>query len=333
MLFLPYKFFIMKKILGLLIVSVLFAGCDDGNVVVESIDLKDAKLIKCAQNNILFKINSNQSMLLEIKETTILPFKNETGIRTVAIDNSINKLLFRTYNGDVKETNICGTTLDAFPSTKEEWIALYGNVEVNTTVIKTEPNTNNATRIKTYNHAILLKNIGWQKPDGTTQQQAEMAFGVYQTNPDYDLAFGFDSDTNTDVIKSSCDKSIFNFSGRESLRLKLDDATYNSLFTNVPSTKNALLNNSNTLTYSLFNNLINNAYFCTSPLPSTPILLEEWKAENGISDLLGTISVVTSTQTSTQFKHTITLKGVTFKKGNVSFYYGETIEMGSFITP
>jgi hypothetical protein len=43
MLFLPYKFFIMKKILGLLIVSVLFAGCDDGNVIIdETINLDNA---------------------------------------------------------------------------------------------------------------------------------------------------------------------------------------------------------------------------------------------------------------------------------------------------
>jgi hypothetical protein len=238
MLFLHYKFFIMKKILGLLLVLLFFAGCDDGDLVAESIDFGTSTVKVCANNNLLYKINNNQSIIFEYEESsTVAPFKNEIGTKPLlTIDNVKNKLFFRTYNGNPLDTSICGTILDANPSITKEWIAEYGTVEIKTTAILSTPNTTtNATRISKYNHAIVFKNVGWKKSDGGSQQEAEIVYGVVQTNPDYALPFGFDSDTNSDVIKSSCDTSIFNFSGSEALRLKLTQATYDALFTTVAS--------------------------------------------------------------------------------------------------
>ncbi len=321
-----------------MLVTILFASCDDGDIVADAINFGTATVKVCPNNNLLYKISDNQSMIFEFDQSsTVLPFKNEVGVKPLlTIDNLKNKLIYRTYNGNPLDTSICGTILDPNPTISQQWVAEYGSAEITTSTVLSILNaSNNSTRITKYNHAVVFKNIGWKKSDGTIQQEAEITYGVIQTNPDYTLAFGFDSDPNTDVIKSTCGTSIFNFSGREALHLKLDPATYNQLFTNVASSnsKTALISNTNTLTYSLFNDIINNAYFCATPLPSYPILLEEWKAENGVSDIKGTISVNTSTQTSTQFKHSITLKGVTFKKGNVTFYYGDTIDMGSFVTP
>lgn len=326
----------MKKTMVLLIGLLLLVSCDDGNVVLQTISFGDATIAKCDNTNLLYKISENQSMIFEFEEsTTIAPFKNDVNTKQpLAIDNLKNKLIYRTYNGNPVKTSICGTILDANPQITQEWIAEYGTVEIKTSAILSAPNTNNATKISKFNHAIVFRNVGWKKPDGSTQQETEIPFGTVQTNPDYNLPFGFDSDANTDVIKSSCDTSIFNFSGSESLRLKLKPATFDVLFATIAgaNAKTALLDNDNTLTYSLYNNIINNAFYCVIPQPTAPVLLQEWKAENGISDIKGTISVITTTQTATQFKHTITLKGVTFKRNNVTFYYGDIIEMGSFVT-
>lgn len=37
----------MKKIIGLLLISVLFNACDDGDIQVETLDISDAVTTKC----------------------------------------------------------------------------------------------------------------------------------------------------------------------------------------------------------------------------------------------------------------------------------------------
>jgi hypothetical protein len=337
MLFLRYKFFIMKKILGLLFVMMAFSGCDDGDVVQESISLDGIVPVKCNLNNILYKIKDNQSLALEIVDVANA-FKNKKETKAIInIDNTTNKLIFRTYNGEVKATNICATTFDAFPSVKEEWIATAGKIVITTIAIVSQPNaTTNATKISNYNHSILLRDIIWQKPDGSTQvDNFDRPYGVYQTAPTYNLPFGFQDSPL--VFKSTCpdDITIVAKSGSESMRLKLDDTTYNFLFTtattlpNAPKTKPLTANS--TLVYNLFNGIISVADFCT-PLPATrPATLEEWTANISSGTSNGIIEVETTSETSASVRHTIFLRGVIFGNGNVDFYYGDRIKFGYFI--
>lgn len=343
MLFLRYKFLIMKKIFGLLLVALLFASCDDGNLsVTDSIRYDAPSLVKCNLNNILYKLNGDQALILEITNAVDFAkiFKNEEKTKDILnIDLSTNKFLFRSYNSAVKATNICGTTLDAFPSVKEEWVAQSGKIEVKTTAVKSTPNTTtNGTRITGYNHAIVLKDIEWLKPDGSKQlENLERPLGVFQTAPTYPLALGFQDSPL--VFKSTClnDNTIVAKSGSESMRLKLDDASYAALFNNTttlpdaPKTKP--LTTANTVIYNLFNNIISVSDFCL-PLPTTrPVQLEEWKADILTGTTTATIEVETATETSSTVKHTIYLRSITFSNGNVSFYYGDRIKFGYFISP
>jgi hypothetical protein len=338
MLFLPYKFFTMKKILGLFFVSLLFTGCDDGNVIIdETINLDNAEIVKCNLNNILFKIKENQAMILEISDINAA-FKNKEETKAlIPIDQTSNKLIFRTYNGEVKATNICATTFDIYPAPKEEWIAQSGVIEIKTIAIKSDPNTTtNATRITLYRHLIVLKNISWLKPDGKIQlENFDRPYGVYKTTPT-NLPFGFQDSPL--VFKSPCsdDNTIIAKSGSESMRLKLDDNSYAALFNNTITLPNApktkLITANNKLTYNLFNGLVVLTDFCT-PLPATrPATLEDWKANISNGTTNGIIEVETSTETTTKVRHTIWLRGITFDNGNVNFYYGDCIKFGYFIT-
>jgi hypothetical protein len=323
----------MKKIIGLLFVFLFFVGCDDGDLVVESISLDEVSPVKCNINNILYKFNDNQSMVLEMSDIATA-FKNEESTKLpITIDNTANKLVFRTYNGEVKATNICATNFDAFPNVNDEWIAQSGLVSVVTKAQKSAPDaTTNATRISGYNHSIVLKNIEWLKPDGSRQLETiDRPFGVYQTTPTNALPFGFQD--NPLVFESTCltDKTIIAKSGRESMRLKLDDTSYNFLFTNATTLPNnpkiKPLTATNTVVYNLFNGLINVSDFCL-PLPAQ---LEQWTAIIQTGTTTATIEVETTTETTTRVKHTIYLKGVTFTNGNVSFYYGDRIKFGLFL--
>lgn len=340
MLFLHYNYIVMKKIHGLLSVALFFVSCDDGDLAVTDAIRYDAPtLVKCNLNNILYKLNGDQALILEISDVATA-FKNKVETKKlITIDNTSNKLIFRSYNGEVKATNICATTPEFYPTPKEEWIAQSGVIEIKTIAIKSDPNTTtNATRITLYRHSIILRNISWLKPDGSIQlENSDRLFGVYQTAPTYPLAFGFQD--NPLVYKSTClnDNTIVAKSGSESMRLKLDDASFAALFNNTTTLPDAPktrpLTVDNTIIYNLFNNIISVSDFCL-PLPATrPIVLEEWKAAILTGTTNATIEVETENETSTTVKHTIYLRSVTFSNGNVSFYYGDRIKFGYFINP
>jgi hypothetical protein len=167
--------------------------------------------------------------------------------------------------------------------------------------------------------------VTFQTPHGT-QVYETFVFGNYSTTVS-SLAFGFDNQ----VDKSSCDNRIFNFSGSESLVLDVLD--FAILFQNAVTTtpRTALISSDNKLTYKLFNNTVNDAFFCASPPPSTPLLSQEWDAVDGVSGVSGIIEVTTTTL-GTSFQHTIHLKKVTMKKGNSNFYMGDDYLFGNLIT-
>jgi hypothetical protein len=74
-------------------------------------------------------------------------------------------------------------------------------------------------------------------------------------------------------------------------------------------------------------------FFCTSPTPATPVLLQEWNAVDGIEGVDGTIEVTTApTNDPAVFRHTVVLKKVTFKRGNSDFFLGNEFLFGSFET-
>ena len=75
----------------------------------------------------------------------------------------------------------------------------------------------------------------------------------------------------------------------------------------------------------------NDDYFCSSPLPASPEINEEWLADDGVANTSGIIEVTTTT-IGTGFLHTIRLKDVSFRKGDNSFYYGNDILFGEVIT-
>ena len=113
----------------------------------------------------------------------------------------------------------------------------------------------------------------------------------------------------------------------------LDVADFATLFDNSVTTtpRTATIDSTNKLTYRLYSGQVDDAYFCATTTPTTPTLTQEWKAVDGVATVSGIIEVSTATF-GTGFQHTIRLKKVTFKKGNSTFYYGDDILYGSFIT-
>jgi len=314
----------MKRILSILTLLFLINACDDGNLTIDTIDFSEVAAKKCDAKDIIYKVKDSEMLILAIP-ATIFP-SDQTPVNTpITLPiNAANQVIYRQYSSTVSSDNICPTVPSASPSLTEEWKATAGTIQITSTAIYA-PTASNGTKITNYNHYIVFKNVTFQTPNGT-QIYESYVFGNYTTTATA-LAFGF----NDEVEKSSCDDRIFNFNGSEALIL--DVANYSTLFENAVTTtpRTAVIDATTKLTYQLYTNQVDDAFFCATTPPATPTLSQEWKADNGVTDVSGIIEVSTTTLGS-DFQHTIRFKKVTFRKGNSTFYLGDDVLYGSFIT-
>jgi hypothetical protein len=208
----------------------------------------------------------------------------------------------------------------------EQWTASGGTIQITATAIKNTNSTTHATQITGYEYYIVLKNVTFQKPSGP-QSYETFVFGNYTLGVSA-LAFGFDDQAD----KSTCDNRVFNFNGSEAFILDVG-TNFPTLFDNSVTTtpRTALINSTNKLTYKLFTNTVNDAYFCASTTPALPTLTQEWNAVDGVDATSGIIEVSTTTF-GTGFQHTVHLKNVILKKGNSTFTLGDDYVYGSFVT-
>lgn len=318
----------MKKIIGLFAFMLLLNGCDDGDLTIETIDFADVTAVKCGLNDLVYKIKENEALIIEIPEasnafiTTVTPYGEP---RQFTIGGN-NKVIYRSYSGTIATENVCSTIPPSSPNVTEEWVATSGTIEITTTPILV-PNTTltsgNATKIKGYNHAIVFKNVTFDKPNGE-QFFETYVFGSYAKDllSTETLPFAFDDE----VEKCSSGNTVYNTSGSEALVLNLD-ATF---FPAASGTQTALISATNKVTYTLFTaGGLTSDNFCTTPAPTTPAASQIWIAEDGTATS-GIIEVVTTTLGS-QFQHTIHLKKVTFTRNGSEFYLGDDYIYGSFI--
>ena len=303
-------------------------ACDDGDLTVDPIDFSEGAILKCSLKDILYKVQGSEMMYIEIPSTYFPDDQTLTGIPIEVPLSSTIKVVYRKFVSETSALNICPQAPDATPNLAEQWEATDGIIQITSTAIKTTTAAG-FVKITGYIYNINFKNITFNKPDGP-QTQANFPFGNY-TKTVAQLSFGFD----TEVDKSTCsvsDNRIFNFNASEALIL--DAADYSTLFINMatpPSTpRTALISATNKLSYRLYSGSIANAYFCGTP-PTSPTLLQQWNAVNGIEAISGIIEVETTTL-GAQFIHKIHLKNVTMKKGNSDFNMGPDYIFGTFVT-
>jgi hypothetical protein len=316
----------MKRVLSLLVFAWALNGCDDGNLIQEDINFEDATTQSCSTNNIIYKLNDKEALLLEIPQTS---FKNEPSgdTPTTLSINGTNRVVYRFYNGTVTSDNICETIPPATPVVNNQWNATDGTIQITTTSVKTVNTTENSTRISGYSHNIVFKNITFAKENGT-QVYETFPFGTYTTSATT-LPFNFDK------ILDKCSNSnlVYDFTTSEALMLNIDPSLIINEITAADAPRKGLISTSkNSLTYRLFADLLTGSYFCNATTPTTPALKEEWNAVAGVTDVSGIVEVTTTTNGPNSFKHTIVLKKVTLKKGNSSFLLGDNFIYGELLT-
>lgn len=316
----------MKRILSIVALVFLINACDDGNLQVDNIHFEDVVANKCTEKDVIYKIKDSEILFIEIPATTFVNDNTPEGVPISIPISSTVKVTYRQYNDIVTLGNICPTVPSATPNVIEEWTATSGTIQITSTAIKTTNTTTNATTISGYKHYIVFKDITFQKPNGI-QTYETYIFGNYNINlTALPLSFNIDNGQ-----KSTCSNTVYNFSGSEVLAFT--PADFSSLFANEVTTtpRTVLLDASNTITYRLFNNLVDDTYFCATPTPTIPVLNQQWNAVVGEAGVSGMIEVTTTTF-GTGFQHTIHLKKVSLQKGNSTFSLGDDFIFGKIIT-
>jgi hypothetical protein len=312
----------MKRFLGVLICIMAFSGCDDGDLVIDTIDFSEVATKSCTDNNLIYKLKESEALILNLPEDTFTTKPTEVGKPTELIVNSDNQVVYNFYDGTVVDGNICDLIAPSTPKVKSQWKASDGIIQITTTAIKKLDETTNSTRITAYNHNIVFKNITFKKEDGTSQFYETFAFGDY-SKPVVALPFDFQT-----VLNRCTTGEVYKFNTSESFTLYIDDALIVNDDTPIGSPRTGVIGDvKNKLAYRLFNGLVSPGYFCQTTLPLTPTVSEEWLGKIG-----GVIEVTTTANGPKSYVHVITLKNVTLEKDNNSFQLGTSYKYGELQT-
>jgi hypothetical protein len=316
----------MKRFFGILICVFALAGCDDGDLVVDSVDFSEVTTSSCPNSNLLFKLKEGEALILNIPAETFVNNPTDTDDPIKLDVNATNEVVYNFYNGTVASGNICDLIPPATPSINKQWYASSGVIEITTVAVKKIlDESNNSTRITGYKNSIVFKDITFKKEDGTTQFYETMPFGDYTKSvSEPPMAF-------QKLLKvCSNTKQIYDFSQSESFTLdNIDSALIVNEVTPINTPRIGTIGPiKNKLAYRSFTNgVLKEEYFCQTTVPPLPTVSEEWFGREG-----GIIEVTTTTSGPNTFKHTIVFKNVTLEKDNSNFQLGTSYLYGEFET-
>lgn len=345
----------MKKIFGIFVLLFSLNSCDDGDFNIESFDFTDATTNSCNSGEtgfFIYKINDNESLILQIPETSFVNTITPTDQPRIININNTNKVIYRLYTGSLTSSVICTTIPPATPTVSNEWNALSGNIEISTFVNKQVDETTNASEITGYTHTIVFRNVNFDTGNGNQQLFTELVFGDYVTSSlqqgDFDVNIAKCNNDNSflfkiPVIGSSTPANV----PPQALTLRIDPTLFVAEVTPENEPRTALINgSSNLLKLTYYNGIISNEFLCLTEAPIFPSAIEEFISNNGVIGESGLIEVVTTIEyeipTDNQspiigHRHKITLKNVTMTKVStspeleVSFNFGDVYEFGEFV--
>ena len=167
----------MKKLIVLVASVFMLQACDDGDITLESFNFDTATIQNCTDNNLVFKINDKELLLLSIPESSFLNQETPDGSPRIINVGTTNQIIYRLYSGDVSFTTICSTLPPASPVVEKEWNATGGTIEIITDVLYAL----DGITINGYTHNIKFKNVNFSNPDNSFSF-TEYIFGNYETN-------------------------------------------------------------------------------------------------------------------------------------------------------
>ena len=105
----------MKKLIVLVASVFMLQACDDGDITLESFNFNPENVDNCPNNNLVFNINRNELLLLNIPASSFLNEETPDGSPRIVNINSSNQIFYRIYSGNLSSNNICSTIPPANP--------------------------------------------------------------------------------------------------------------------------------------------------------------------------------------------------------------------------
>lgn len=313
----------MKRFLGILICVIAFSGCDDGDLIVDTIDFDEVATSTCPENNLLFKIKESEVLILDVLEDNFKEEPTDEDDPIVLDINSTNQVVYDFYDGKVTTSSVCDILKPVSPKLFNKWEAVSGKIEITTEIVKSLDETDNSTRITGYKHSIVFRDITFGKGDGTTQFYETFVFGEYvKSIPELDFDFP--------PLLTLCDSGLlYTYKESESLTLDIDPDLLANADTPPDQPRVGKIElNKNKLVYRTYEGqVLTSDYFCKATDPLVPTVAEEWFGKVG-----GTIEVTTTTSGPNTYKHTIVLKNVTMENGKNNFQLGDNYKYGELQT-
>lgn len=152
------------------------------NVINLNFDYDSATTQDCPGNNLIFKYNTNNALLLDIDQSLFANAATPVGSpRTALISTATNKVVYRVYSGGLNANYFCSAITPATPTLTEEWAAEDG-IAATSGIITVDTETTIDPNV--FKHTIKLYKTTFKKgiykyspaPDGY------YTFGIYYTN-------------------------------------------------------------------------------------------------------------------------------------------------------
>ena len=151
------------------------------NVVKLPFEFSLSQTIKCTNNNLIFRYNANEVLLLDLNQTIFANAVTVVGSPRTQLINATNKVVYRTYNGSLNGNFFCSSIPPTSPLLVDEWIGQDGVAGVSG-IIKVE--TEALTNPTGFRHTITLFKVTFKKGFQTyTPLLDNYVFGTYVTTP------------------------------------------------------------------------------------------------------------------------------------------------------
>lgn len=150
----------MNRLL-LVFILCLFNSCDDGDLIIETIDFNDISISFCesattVNSTLFFKTNTTEALVLELQSGLL---KNEVSPETiVSTIPGQSQLIYRTFSENVASNYFCDAVPPVIPTVSDEFEAEKGEV-----LITTVQSENDST---IFEHKIELNGISFVNSSG-----------------------------------------------------------------------------------------------------------------------------------------------------------------------
>lgn len=317
----------MKRFTALFILLLLLGACDDGDLAITNFNFTNSTINQCTNHDFLYNINTNEVLILDIPLSNFPNTENRDDngniVPQVYILSSSDKLIYRLYDNTVTSSVLCADFPASSPQVIEEWTALPGaSIEISTAAVYDSQN-GGITGISKYVHHIVIKNAIFKKGNSELIYE-ELTFGNYTV--DNPVKFNF-----TDVVqRCTTNDLLYKLNLREALVMEAEPSLFVNEITPEGQPRTALINGTtNRIIYKIFDANVTGTYFCSTIPQTSPSVVQEWYAQNGVEGDSGIIQVETEavydeiTSELVGYIHHIKLINVRFYNNNSEFILPE----------